>query len=378
MKSVSLINAAARPGTDTAARAAVSLTPAPRWDPRLYQIATLAGLLGYGVFWLDLEVQTPTAVAIVVTALVAQLACTRLTARGRFDPRSALISALSLCLLLRTGSLGLAILAAGVAIASKFTLRVRDKHLFNPTNFALVAMMLATGQVWVSPGQWGSGLVFAFLLASAGGLVVNRAARADVTLAFLASWASLLVARSLWLGEPLAMAVHRLENGALVLFAFFMISDPRTTPDSRAGRVLFATLVALGAYAVQFKLFRTNGLLWSLAVSSAPRLVEYFDDDPCSPRYPATLQAPRGMTATRGDAAAERARGLGVTIEARYTVGEYDILILSARESGGLGTWLRDNGYRVPAGASSILGSYLKQGMEFFVAGVELEEQGGL
>jgi len=246
MKSVSLINAAARPGTDTAARAAVSLTPAPRWDPRLYQIATLAGLLGYGVFWLDLEVQTPTAVAIVVTALVAQLACTRLTARGRFDPRSALISALSLCLLLRTGSLGLAILAAGVAIA----------------------MMLATGQVWVSPGQWGSGLVFAFLLASAGGLVVNRAARADVTLAFLASWASLLVARSLWLGEPLAMAVHRLENGALVLFAFFMISDPRTTPDSRAGRVLFATLVALGAYAVQFKLFRTNGLLWSLAVCS--------------------------------------------------------------------------------------------------------------
>src|SRR5947207_303059 len=145
MKSVSLINAAARPGTDTAARAAVSLTPAPRWDPRLYQIATLAGLLGYGVFWLDLEVQTPTAVAIVVTVLVA---------------------------------------------------------------------------------------------------------------------------RSLWLGEPLAMAVHRLENGALVLFAFFMISDPRTTPDSRAGRVLFATLVALGAYAVQFKLFRTNGLLWSLAVCS--------------------------------------------------------------------------------------------------------------
>jgi enediyne biosynthesis protein E5 len=268
MKPASLINAAALLGTDTAARAAVSVTPAPRWDPRLYQIATLVGLLGYGVVWLDLEVQAETAVAIVVTALVAQLASTRLTARRRFDPRSALISALSLCLLLRTGSLGLAILAAGVAIASKFTLRVRDKHVFNPTNFALVAMMLATGEVWVSPGQWGSGLVFAFLLASAGGLVVNRAARADVTLAFLASWASLLVAHSLWLGEPLAIAVHRLENGALVLFAFFMISDPRTTPDSRGGRVLFATLVALGAYAVQFKLFRTNGLLWSLAVCS--------------------------------------------------------------------------------------------------------------
>ena len=81
-----------------------------------------------------------------------------------------------------------------------------------------------------------------------------------------------------------------------------------------------------------------RALIEHLDAYSAPRLVEYFDDDPCSPRYPATLQAPRGTTATRGDAAAERARGLGVTIEARYTVGEYDILILSANQSNGLET----------------------------------------
>jgi enediyne biosynthesis protein E5 len=236
-----------------------------RWDPRLYQIATLAGLLTYGIWWLDLEVQPANAVAIIASVLATQLACERLAGRGRFDPRSALISGLSLCLLLRTGSPDLAVLAAVIAIASKFTLRVRGKHVFNPTNFALVALMLAGRDMWVSPGQWGSGLVFTFLLASAGGLVVNRAARADVTLAFLACYAGLLVGRSLWLGEPLAIPMHRLENGALVLFSFFMISDPRTTPDSRRGRILFAALVALGAYAVQFWLFRTNGLLWSLA-----------------------------------------------------------------------------------------------------------------
>jgi len=266
MKPVSVMdaaNAAAHPALVTA-----PAVPARPWDPRLYQIATLSGLLGYGVSWLSLEVDAPTAVAIVATTLATQLACTRLTGRGPFDPRSALISALSLCLLLRTGSIPLAVLAAIVAIVSKFLLRVRDKHVFNPTNGALVAMMLATGDVWVSPGQWGSGLVFAFLLASAGGLVVNRAARADVTLAFLTCWAGLLVSRSLWLGEPLAIPLHRLENGTLVLFAFFMISDPKTTPDSRAGRLLFAAMVALGAYVVQFQLFRTNGLLWSLAVCS--------------------------------------------------------------------------------------------------------------
>src|SRR5262249_40437013 len=93
----------------------------------------------------------------------------------------------------------------------------------------------------------------------------NRAARSDVTLAFLGAWTALLFGRSLWLGEPLAIPLHRLESGALLLFAFFMISDPKTTPDSRAGRILFAVLVALGGWWVQFRLFRTNGLLLSLA-----------------------------------------------------------------------------------------------------------------
>src|SRR2546428_6579161 len=124
------------PAVPTAgAGAAAPGLPALRWAPRLYQIATLSGLLGYGVFWLDLEVQTRTAVAIIVTALVTQLVCTRLTGRGRFDPRSALISALSLCLLLRTGSLGLALLTAAVAIASKVTPPLRGQHGLNPTHF---------------------------------------------------------------------------------------------------------------------------------------------------------------------------------------------------------------------------------------------------
>jgi enediyne biosynthesis protein E5 len=128
--------------------------------------------------------------------------------------------------------------------------------------------LLLTGEAWVSPGQWGSAAFFGFLLACLGGLVVNRAARSDVTLAFLLAYGGLVVARSLWLGEPMAIPLHRLQNGALLIFAFFMISDPRTTPDSRAGRILFALLVALGAAYVQFRLFRTNGLLWSLAVFS--------------------------------------------------------------------------------------------------------------
>jgi enediyne biosynthesis protein E5 len=199
--------------------------------------------------------------------LGVQFACTRLWKLPVFDPRSALISGLSLCLLLRTGSLWLVAATAAATSASKFLLRWNDKHLFNPTNFGLVFMMLCTGgSVWVSPGQWGSVAFFGFLMICLGGLVVYRAERADVTLAFLSFYLALLFGRSLWLGEPISIPIHRLQNGALLLFAFFMISDPKTTPDSRAGRIVFALLVATGAAFVQFKLFRTNGLLWSLAV----------------------------------------------------------------------------------------------------------------
>ncbi|HEU0009101.1 MAG TPA: RnfABCDGE type electron transport complex subunit D [Verrucomicrobiae bacterium] len=241
----------------------------PARDPRWYQIAALAALLAYGLFWLRFDVTVSAAAIILSVALLAQFSFTGLCKLPEFDPRSALISALSLCLLLRSDSLWLAAVAAVVAIASKFALRWNGKHLFNPTNFALVALLLcADGRVWVSPGQWGSGAFFGFLMACVGGLVVTRAARSDVTLAFLAAYVALLFGRSLWLGEPMSIPLHRLQNGALLLFAFFMISDPKTTPDSRAGRVVFAALVALGAAFVQFKLFRTNGLLWSLAACS--------------------------------------------------------------------------------------------------------------
>jgi len=129
-------------------------------------------------------------------------------------------------------------------------------------------MMLLTSQVWVSPAQWGSKLYFAFFIACAGGMVVYRAARSDVTYAFLLAYVGILFGRAFWLGDPWAIPVKQLQSGSLLLFAFYMISDPRTTPDSRIGRILFAAIVAAGAAYVQFGVYRTNGLLWSLAVCS--------------------------------------------------------------------------------------------------------------
>src|SRR5262249_26884558 len=94
---------------------------------------------------------------------------------------------------------------------------------------------------------------------------VYRAARRCVTFAFPGFHIALPFGRALWLGDPLSIPLHQLQNGALVLFAFFMISDPKTTPDTRLGRILFAGLVALGAWYVQFVWYGSNALLWSLA-----------------------------------------------------------------------------------------------------------------
>ena len=232
-------------------------------DPRLYQISILCTLLVYGTAWLDFDVSVANAFVILLTAQLTQYVCTRIWKLPAFDPKSALISSLSLCLLLRTNSLTVAASAAIVAIAGKFLFRWNGKHVFNPTNLSLV-LALWCGLGWVSPGQWGREVFFAFLIACLGGLVVNRAARSDVTYAFLASYTAILFGRALWLGDPLALPLHQLQSGALLIFAFFMISDPKTTPDSRLGRITFAVMVAFAAAFVQFGLYRPHGLMWAL------------------------------------------------------------------------------------------------------------------
>jgi enediyne biosynthesis protein E5 len=245
-------------------------------DPRYYQIAVLTSLLIYGVGWLGFDVGVSQVAILLGSVLLTQFLYGKFFAASPFDPRSALISGLSLCLLLRTNSPLLMIVTAVVTIASKFVLKWNHKHIFNPTNFGIIAMIALSGEVWVSPAQWGSKLYFGFLMACLGGMVVHRALRSDVSYMFIFSYAALLFGRAFWLGDPWAIPLKQLQSGALLLFTFFMISDPKTTPDSRAGRILFAIIVAAGAAYVQFGLYRTNGLLWSLVVCSAlTPLIDY-------------------------------------------------------------------------------------------------------
>ena len=237
-------------------------------DPRIYQITILSCLLIYGVIELDFEVNLVQSLLILSSVLTTQFLFTRFFTLGRFDPKSPLISGLSLCLLLRADSLILIILCAAITIGSKFILRWYGKHIFNPTNIGIVVLLLLSDHAWVSPGQWGSTAFMGFLIACIGGLVVNRASRSDVTYAFMFFYTALIFGRAIWLGDSLLIPFHQIQNGALLIFTFFMISDPKTTPDTRIGRIFFALIVSLVSYYFQFVLFNTNSLFYALALSS--------------------------------------------------------------------------------------------------------------
>lgn len=236
-----------------------------RIDPRIGQILCLTTLIGLGIlaFRFDLAPEHPP--VILVACLATQwLACRIL--RLRFDPLSPTITALSLSLLLRVDAIAVAALAGALAIAAKFTLRIDGRHLFNPANLSLVALPLLYDGAWISPGQWGSEGLAAVLILGGGAIVAGRASRLDTTLGFLAAWSALCLARALWLGDPMAIPLHQLQSGALLVFAFFMISDPATTPQTRRMRLVHAAAVAGLGFALQWLWFTNAGPILALAL----------------------------------------------------------------------------------------------------------------
>ena len=236
-------------------------------DARHYQIAVLFSLSGFLILSSDFAPKMIILFVCIFSTCLAQAIFLRLYQCSVYDFRSPLISSLSLCLLLRAEEWWVYVLAGFAVVASKFILRWQDKHIFNPTNFAIVAgLVLLPDQVWVSPGQWGSSVLLMFFLACSAFFVLFRAKTGDITLFFLGSWAALTFGRALWLGDPLSIPIHQMQSGALLIFAFFMISDPKTVPDHRLGRLVFALMSAGLAFALQFEFQVREGLFYALFI----------------------------------------------------------------------------------------------------------------
>jgi Na+-transporting NADH:ubiquinone oxidoreductase subunit NqrB len=239
-------------------------------DPRLFQLAFQATLLSVGVLLRDFSLLPAQMALCIAAATATQAFWLRYFKVRSVGWRSAIITGFGLSLLLRADTLWLHPLVACLAISGKFLLRVGGKHVFNPANFGVGLALLFLPGAWVSPGQWGNDLAIAVWLVALGALVSQQARRDDAAWLFLATFLGIAALRLLLLGYSAERGwdifCHQALNGALLLFAFFMISDPMTLPDHPVARRLHVILVALGAAGWQFLYYHPNGPLWALLV----------------------------------------------------------------------------------------------------------------
>ena len=488
-------------------------------DPRWFQVIFQAIFLSCGIFFLHWDADWLHYVISIGGCLLFQYStdCIKTKRRLKLDEFdrwgfSVLISAMSLCLLLKTNYWYISLFAAFLTVISKYVFRFNHKHVFNPSAFGIVATIFLTNEAWLSPGQWGSNTVIFFGVVTLGTIVVTRVQKLDVSLAFLLTFIGLLYWRQVQvLGWPMDYFIHSVSTGSLLLFTFFMISDPRTSPNHPIARILWAILIAIVAFYLAVFRWKYNTVIWVLVAAaplvpvfdkifkakdfnwtstslsfnfiykikqivmkpilkkitaliillamlgheamafcgfyvskadgtlknktsqvilvrdgnrnvitmyndfkgdfkdfamvvpvpvvlqkkdikvveqtifntlneySKPRLVEYYDQNPCNQyKYDSFLKGKAAgalnevvVTGT----ANRRDRDLGIKIEAKYLVGEYDILILSANESAGLKTWLSENGYKIPEGANEVLEPYINSNLKFFVVKVNEAEK---
>jgi enediyne biosynthesis protein E5 len=249
-------------------------------DARWFQIAFLGSLLVFGAWARDFALTNAQVALTFLAALSTQAIWqhglslpTRNSWQGYLSP---LVSSLGISILVRSENLWVHPILAVLAMSSKYLLRAGPancrSHILNPANFAAFAAWAWMPGAWLSPGQWGSESLAALWFFALGGLVTQRISRWDVSLSFLASWAFLLAARLWWLDYEAEVALgmwrQQISNGAVLLFAFFMISDPMTTPQHRVARIAYAILVALAAFIWQWVLFRPHGLIVMLFFAS--------------------------------------------------------------------------------------------------------------
>ena len=178
--------------------------------------------------------------------------------------RSPLITALGLSLLLRVDHLPTMALAGSLAIASKFFFKVENKHFFNPANFGIIAVLLLTQDAWVSPGQWGEEVWYGLIFLGMGGLVLKRVGRWDTTVAFLGAYAAMEAGRNLWLGWTWDVWAHRMMSGSLLMFALFMVTDPRSIPNARPARLIWSSAIALLTFILRNYFYLSTAVFWAL------------------------------------------------------------------------------------------------------------------
>ena len=224
--------------------------PQPLWKrvldsrfapPVFITLILLAGNLSFGI----LESYSRTLLAI-ATSMLCEMILGRIFLKKWPHPASAYITGISVGILLRSPAYWTYALCASLSITSKYALRFRGRHIWNPSNFGICAMLfLASDAVAGLSIQWGNNLASLIVIWVLGSIIVWRARRLHITAVYVASFIALSFLRAYITGDPWQSEISPITGPMYQLFVFFMITDPKTTVRSRTGQRMVAFSIAV-------------------------------------------------------------------------------------------------------------------------------------
>lgn len=248
-------------------------------DARDYQILFLSSFLFLGVFTLGWEANLLKYFILISACLLFQYMALLTFNLKLSSLKSALITSLGLSILVQASTPLLYILIAFIAIAGKFIFRFKGKHFINPANFGIIAAILLTDQVWISPGQWGNMAILFFIIGSLGFIITYKVNRIDLSFIFLIGFLLLeFIYTKLYLNWPIDHLAQSFTNGGFLLFTFFMITDPVSTPAHRVARKFWAFGIAILAFILKEFYYIPSAPFWALFyfAFSTPLLTYFF------------------------------------------------------------------------------------------------------
>ena len=208
--------------------------------PALITCVLVAGQISFGF----LESWSRTFLAI-ATALIVELVVVRVLYGSWPHLASAYVSGISVGILVRSPAFWPYALCSAISIVSKYVLRVRGRHIWNPTNFGVVALLvLAPDTVASLSVQWGNNLLPMVVVWVFGSVILWMVDRLHITLTYVASFLFFAIVRAAVTGHPLVSEVAPITGPMYQLFIFFMITDPKTTVGPKWAQSLVAFLVA--------------------------------------------------------------------------------------------------------------------------------------